>query len=62
MRLPNTAQAFVEREKITEYLLNAAHRYGSSKAEFFAVRQARRIEQAAPGRESPAADADMDWT
>lgn len=25
----------VEREKITEYLLNEAHRYGASKARFF---------------------------
>jgi|SRR5882672_559629 len=36
MRLPNTEFAVVEREKITEYLLNPEHRYGASKARFFA--------------------------
>jgi hypothetical protein len=36
MRLPNADFAQVEREKITEYLLNAEHRYGASKARFFA--------------------------
>jgi hypothetical protein len=35
MRLPNASLALVEREKITEYLLNAGHRYGASKARFF---------------------------
>jgi hypothetical protein len=35
MKLPNAHLAIVEREKITEYLLNAAHRYGVSKARFF---------------------------
>jgi len=35
MRLPNASLALVEREKITEYLLNAEHRYGASKARFF---------------------------
>jgi hypothetical protein len=36
MRLPNAEFAVVEREKITEYLLNPEHRYGLSKARFFA--------------------------
>ncbi|HBB88152.1 MAG TPA: hypothetical protein DC047_11095 [Blastocatellia bacterium] len=36
MKLPNAALAKVERKKITEYLLNAEHRYGASKARFFA--------------------------
>ena len=36
MRLPNAEFAVVEREKITESLLNLAHRYGASKARFFA--------------------------
>jgi hypothetical protein len=35
MTLPNAHLALVEREKITEYLLNPAHRYGASKARFF---------------------------
>lgn len=35
MRLPNAELAIVEREKIVEYLLNARHRYGASKARFF---------------------------
>jgi len=35
MKLPNAAQAIVEREKIVEYLLNSMHRYGASKAAFF---------------------------
>jgi len=35
MRLPNADLAFVQREKITEYLLNPRHRYGGSKARFF---------------------------
>ena len=35
MRLPNADQAIVDREKITEYLLNTAHLYGASKARFF---------------------------
>ena len=33
--LPNAQLAIVERAKITEYLLNAEHRYGASKARFF---------------------------
>jgi hypothetical protein len=36
MRLPNTEFVVVEREKITDYLLNPVHRYGASKARFFA--------------------------
>ena len=36
MKLPNADLLRVEREKITEYLLNAGHRYGTSKARFFA--------------------------
>ena len=35
MKLPNVEQAVVEREKITDYLLNPTHRYGASKANFF---------------------------
>ena len=35
MKLPNAENAVVEREKISDYLLNAAHRYGASKATFF---------------------------
>ncbi len=35
MKLPNADQIVVEREKIVGYLLNASHRYGASKAEFF---------------------------
>ncbi|HAB19909.1 MAG TPA: hypothetical protein DCE44_26190, partial [Verrucomicrobiales bacterium] len=37
MRLPNAELAKVEREKITDYLLNPEHRYGASKARFFAA-------------------------
>ncbi|SRR6266446_2073702 len=36
MRLPNAGLAKVGQEKITAYLLNAEHRYGASKARFFA--------------------------
>jgi hypothetical protein len=36
VKLPNAERAIVEREKITEYLLNPTHRYGASKARFFA--------------------------
>jgi len=32
MKLPNAHLALVEREKVTDYLLNPAHRYGASKA------------------------------
>lgn len=37
MKLPNVERAVVEREKITDYLLNPTHRYGASKARFFAA-------------------------
>lgn len=36
MKLPNAHLAIVEREKIADYLLNPEHRYGASKARFFA--------------------------
>jgi hypothetical protein len=36
MKLPNPDKLLVEREKIADYLLNPAHRYGASKARFFA--------------------------
>ena len=36
MKLPNANLALVEPEKVTGYLLNPAHRYGASKARFFA--------------------------
>ena len=36
MNLPNAHLAIVEREKITNYLLNREHRCGASKARFFA--------------------------
>jgi hypothetical protein len=35
MKLPCANTAVVERQKIVDYLLNAAHRYGASKAQFF---------------------------
>jgi hypothetical protein len=35
MRLPNAEQAAVEREKIVDYLLNAAHPDNGGKAAFF---------------------------
>jgi len=35
MKMPNTHLATVEREKITDYLLNTAHPHGASKARFF---------------------------
>jgi hypothetical protein len=35
MKLPNPDTLVVEREKIADYLLNPAHRYGASKARFF---------------------------
>ncbi len=37
MRLPNADQANVEQAKIAEYLLNHSHRFGASKARFFAA-------------------------
>jgi hypothetical protein len=36
MKLPNAESAIVEQEKVCGYLLNAGHRYGASKAKFFA--------------------------
>jgi hypothetical protein len=36
VKLPNPNKLLVEREKIADYLLNPAHRYGASKARFFA--------------------------
>ena len=36
MKLPNADAALVEHAKIADYLLNPAHRYGASKARFFA--------------------------
>ena len=35
MKLPNAHALIVEREKVADYLLNPAHRYGTSKARFF---------------------------
>jgi hypothetical protein len=35
MKLPNASQAVVEREKVTDYLLNASHPDNGGKAEFF---------------------------
>ena len=35
MKLPNAEKAVVERTKITDYLLNAAHPDNGGKAEFF---------------------------
>jgi hypothetical protein len=35
VNLPNPDRLIVEREKIVDYLLNPAHRYGASKARFF---------------------------
>lgn len=37
MKLPNVEHIVVEKEKIAEYLLNPTHRYGASKARFFAL-------------------------
>jgi hypothetical protein len=34
-KLPSVSCALVERQKITEYLLNLAHEQGASKARFF---------------------------
>lgn len=36
MKLPNADLAIVEQEKIRGYLLNSQHRYGVSKAKYFA--------------------------
>ena len=35
MKLPNAEKAIVEREKVEDYLLNAAHPDNGGKAEFF---------------------------
>jgi Domain of unknown function (DUF6883) len=37
MRLPNPHLAIVEQAKICDYLLNLDHRFGASKARFFAA-------------------------
>lgn len=37
VKLPNPDKLIVEREKIMDCLLNPAHRYGASKARFFAA-------------------------
>lgn len=44
MKLSNAQGIIVEREKICDYLLNAEHRYGASKARFF-VRFGFRLEE-----------------
>jgi len=36
MRLPNSGSVRIEKQKIVEYLLSPTHRYGASKAKFFA--------------------------
>lgn len=36
MRLPNSGSVRIEKQKIVEYLLSPTHRYGASKARFFA--------------------------
>jgi hypothetical protein len=36
VKLPSPDKLVVEREKVVDYLLNPAHRYGASKARFFA--------------------------
>ena len=36
MKLPHADLAVVEHAKVCDYLLNPAHRYGASKARFFA--------------------------
>jgi hypothetical protein len=35
MKLPDADKVVVQREKIADYLLNPAHRFGASKARFF---------------------------
>jgi len=35
VKLPNADQVLIQREKLTEYLLNAAHPDNNGKAEFF---------------------------
>ena len=44
MKLPNVANTVVEHEKITEYLLNAAHPDNGGKAAFFEALGFRREE------------------
>ncbi len=44
MKLPDSELAVVEEAKIVDYLLNSAHRYGASKARFFAQFGFRREE------------------
>ena len=36
MRLPDSGSVRIEKQKIVGYLLNPTHRYGASKARFFA--------------------------
>ena len=47
MKLPNAGRALVEREKITEYLLNAEHSDNGGKARFFTAMGFRRDDWAA---------------
>jgi hypothetical protein len=35
VKIPNLEQLIIERDKVSDYLLNPAHRYGASKARFF---------------------------
>jgi len=37
MKLPNAHLAVVEEKKVVDYLLNSSHRFGASKARFFAA-------------------------
>jgi Domain of unknown function (DUF6883) len=37
MKLPSASQLIVERDKISEYLLNPLHRYGAAKERFFTI-------------------------
>ena len=37
MKLSNSDELVVERDKVADYLLNSSHRYGASKARFFAT-------------------------
>jgi hypothetical protein len=37
VKLPNAHLAVVEERKVSEYLLNESHRFGASKARFFAA-------------------------
>jgi hypothetical protein len=47
VKLPNAGRALVEREKITEYLLNAEHSDNGGKARFFTAMGFRRDDWAA---------------